>query len=199
MKRLLTIVALAGALATGGACSSTSPSPASTTTPAATTTAAPTTHNTPAPETTSGDTGSGDHTAPSPAPNPPPNPTPGNQGDRGADGSTGNNLSEQYCAQNQDPGCPAGSYVGPNAIPDPDGDGSYVPCEGTICTNPNHGAGTDPNENGGDSSLSTTGNTSGGDTQGRVAGAPCDDGAGTWVHLEGGNAAHYGTEWLCRH
>lgn len=27
-------------------------------------------------------------------------------------------------------------------------------------------------------------------------GAPCGDG-GHWVHLDGGNAAHYGTEWLC--
>ncbi|MEV6279173.1 hypothetical protein [Nocardia sp. NPDC051832] len=33
-----------------------------------------------------------------------------------------------------------------------------------------------------------------------VEGAPCgDDGRGTWVHLEGGNAAHYGTEWMCRY
>ncbi len=28
-------------------------------------------------------------------------------------------------------------------IPSPNGDGSLVPCEGTICTNPNHGAGPD--------------------------------------------------------
>lgn len=62
----------------------------------------------------------------------------------GADGSTGNHLSAEYCARNQDPACPKGSYVGPNAIPDPKGGPGYVPCEGTICTNPNHGAG-DPN------------------------------------------------------
>ncbi|MGW4533007.1 hypothetical protein ACWEOI_18830 [Nocardia sp. NPDC004340] len=31
-----------------------------------------------------------------------------------------------------------------------------------------------------------------------VQGEPCDDGRGTWVHLDGGNAAHYGTEWLCK-
>lgn len=75
---------------------------------------------------------------------------PGNGGGPvGADGSTGNNLSAQYCAQNQDPGCPVGTYVGPNAIPNPDGSGNYVPCEGTICTNPDHGAGTDPQSNGG--------------------------------------------------
>ncbi|MVU75992.1 hypothetical protein GPX89_01890 [Nocardia sp. ET3-3] len=30
-----------------------------------------------------------------------------------------------------------------------------------------------------------------------VEGEPCDNG-GHWVHLDGGNAAHYGTEWLCR-
>ncbi|MCU1643372.1 MAG: hypothetical protein JWN03_3647 [Nocardia sp.] len=29
-------------------------------------------------------------------------------------------------------------------------------------------------------------------------GAPCE-GDGHWVHLDGGNAAHYGTEWLCAH
>nr|WP_236950532.1 hypothetical protein [Mycobacterium sp. MS1601] len=84
------------------------------------------------------------------APAPPPVPTPGTRNTPpapgppevpGADGSTGNNLSPQYCAQNEDPGCPAGSYIGPDAIPSPDGDGTYVPCEGTICTNPNHGAG----------------------------------------------------------
>ncbi|WP_037176205.1 hypothetical protein [Rhodococcus sp. UNC363MFTsu5.1] len=67
----------------------------------------------------------------------------------GADGSTGNNLSTEYCARNQDPGCPIGSYVAPDAIPHPDGSGKYVPCEGTICTNPDHGAGTDPQQNGG--------------------------------------------------
>jgi hypothetical protein len=70
---------------------------------------------------------------------------PVNGGPTGADGSTGNNLSHEYCAHNQDPGCPAGSYVAPNAIKSPDGSNSYVPCEGTICTNPNYGAG-DPSE-----------------------------------------------------
>ena len=29
-------------------------------------------------------------------------------------------------------------------MPNPNGDGSMVPCEGTICTNPNHGAGDYP-------------------------------------------------------
>nr|WP_296773699.1 hypothetical protein [Rhodococcus sp. (in: high G+C Gram-positive bacteria)] len=86
-------------------------------------------------------------TASVPAPAPAPAPAPGQQG---ADGSTGNNLTPQYCANNQDPGCPAGSYnPDPNGIPNPNGDGSIVPCEGTICTNPNSGAGTDPQENGG--------------------------------------------------
>lgn len=60
---------------------------------------------------------------------------------RGADGSTNNNPSPEYCAKNQDPGCPLGSHIGPNAIPGPNGDGTWVPCADTICTNPNHGAG----------------------------------------------------------
>ena len=51
--------------------------------------------------------------------------------------------TKEYCAQNQDPACPVGSYVGPGAILDPAGGNDYVPCEGTICTNPNHGAGDD--------------------------------------------------------
>jgi hypothetical protein len=69
---------------------------------------------------------------------------PVNGGPAGADGSTGNNLTHEYCARNQDPACPVGSYVAPNAIPNPDGTSSYVVCEGTICTNPNHGAGDPP-------------------------------------------------------
>ncbi|WTL56428.1 hypothetical protein OG203_04520 [Nocardia sp. NBC_01499] len=120
----------------------------------------------------------------------PPQPTP-NPGPRGADGSTGNNLSPEYCAKNQDPGCPLGSYIGPNAIQNPNGDGTWVPCEGTICTNPNHGAGpetTPPTE-----PPSTTPQNST-----PVEGAPCE-GDGHWVHLTGDNAAHYGTEWLCQH
>ncbi|MDV3130256.1 hypothetical protein M1247_35500 [Mycobacterium sp. 21AC1] len=57
----------------------------------------------------------------------------------GADGSTGNNLTHEYCARNEDPGCPMGSYVAPDAIQNPDGSNGYVTCEGTVCTNPNHG------------------------------------------------------------
>ncbi|MGY0502134.1 hypothetical protein ACWZHB_26905 [Nocardia sp. FBN12] len=34
---------------------------------------------------------------------------------------------------------------GPNMMSNPNGDGSWVPCEGTICTNPNHGGGDSPN------------------------------------------------------
>lgn len=45
------------------------------------------------------------------------------------------------------PGAPATSTV--PMMPNPNGDGSMVPCEGTICTNPNHGAGDNPEENGG--------------------------------------------------
>lgn len=88
--------------------------------------------------------------APVTVPAPPPRPTPGiavtpiAPNAPGADGSTGNDLSPQYCAQNEDPGCPVGTYVGPGAIPNANGDGSYVPCEGTICTNPDHGGGPDP-------------------------------------------------------
>lgn len=73
---------------------------------------------------------------------------PVNGGPIGADGSTGNDLTQKYCAQNEDPGCPIGSYVAPEAMPNLNGDNNYVPCEGTICTNPNHGAGDDPDENG---------------------------------------------------
>ncbi|WP_299563084.1 hypothetical protein [uncultured Mycolicibacterium sp.] len=46
---------------------------------------------------------------------------------------------------------------GPSLIPNPNGDGTWVPCEGTICTNPNHGAGTDPADNGGAEMLSPDG------------------------------------------
>lgn len=35
------------------------------------------------------------------------------------------------------------STTPPIMIPNPNGDGSMVPCEGSICTNPNHGAGED--------------------------------------------------------
>ena len=76
-----------------------------------------------------------------------------NGGPVGADGSTNNNLTQEYCARNEDPGCPIGSYVGPNAQRDPRGGPHYVKCEGTICTNPNHGAGTDPRTNGGDNTA----------------------------------------------
>lgn len=93
---------------------------------------------------------------------------PVNGGPAGADGSTGNNLTREYCARNEDPGCPKGSYVGPNAQRDPRGGPGYVPCEGTICTNPNHGAGTDPRTNGGDNTA-----TGGWDANGNpVAGGP---------------------------
>lgn len=74
--------------------------------------------------------------------------SPVNGGPAGADGSSGNGLTQEYCARNEDPGCPVGSYVAPDAIPNPDGSNNYVPCEGTICTNPNHGAGDDPDQNG---------------------------------------------------
>ncbi|WP_257881219.1 Mesocentin [Gordonia terrae] len=69
------------------------------------------------------------------------NGNPVNGGPTGADGSTGNDQSQQYCAQNQDPACPQNTYVGPGAVKSPDGTNRYVPCEGTICTNPNQGGG----------------------------------------------------------
>lgn len=83
---------------------------------------------------------------------------PVNGGPVGADGSTGNNLTHEYCAKNEDPGCPVGSYVAPDAIQNPDGSNGYVACEGTVCTNPNRGGGddcdgtvcTNPNHGGGD-------------------------------------------------
>lgn len=93
----------------------------------------------PAPTTTVTVTDSTPPPAPAPAPAPATTPP-------AADGSTGNDVSAEYCAQNEDPGCPAGSYVGPDAILNPNGDGSYVPCEGTICTNPNYGGNTDSPE-----------------------------------------------------
>jgi hypothetical protein len=129
VKTPINIMFVAGMCALATACSQT-PQPA----PPATVTVVTSTNN----------------RAPVTAPAPPPNPTPGiavtptAPKAPAADGSTGNDLSPRYCAQNEDPGCPVGTYVGPDAIPNPNGDGSYVPCEGTICTNPDHGAGTDP-------------------------------------------------------
>jgi len=81
------------------------------------------------------------------------NGNPVNGGPVGANGATNANLTQEYCARNQDPACPKGSYVGPNAQKDPKGGPHYVQCQGTVCTNPNHGAGTDPGTNGGDSSV----------------------------------------------
>ncbi|MFC9894687.1 hypothetical protein ACFVMC_13440 [Nocardia sp. NPDC127579] len=114
---------------------------------------------------------------------------------------SGHPMSAEYCAKNQDPGCPPGSYIGADAVPSPNGDGTWVPCEGTICTNPNHGAGPDP------TSVPVVPTTTPVPSPppvttsaeaGPVAGAPCE-GDGHWVHLEGSNAEHYGTEWLCQH
>ncbi|TQF74086.1 hypothetical protein FK531_05390 [Rhodococcus spelaei] len=121
----------------------TSPSATSSTAPSTTTTTMPMLNPTQHEQAPTVQPGAQAHM---PAPTPVVTPA---AGPVGADGSTGNNLSPQYCAQNQDPGCPAGSYVGAGAIPNPDGSGNFVPCEGTICTNPDHGAGTDPQQNGG--------------------------------------------------
>ncbi|MFI6996694.1 hypothetical protein [Nocardia sp. NPDC050175] len=169
MKRVLTV--LVGMVAIWGAAACSDNSTPSTTTPKATTTtsAAPTT------------------TIPITTTVAPPLTSPQQ---RGADGSTNNNLSPEYCAKNQDPGCPLGSYIGPNAIQNPNGNGTWVPCEGTICTNPNYGAGPETTPPPVEPTSSTP--------QDRVEGAPCE-GDGRWVHLTGDNAAHYGTEWLCQH
>ncbi|MFE9581264.1 hypothetical protein ACFYO1_33160 [Nocardia sp. NPDC006044] len=145
----------------------------------------------PTPSTTSVKATTTTSSAPTTTSVPAVSPAPESTQQRGADGSTNNNLSPEYCAKNQDPGCPLGSYIGPNAIPSPNGDGTWVPCEGTICTNPNHGAG--PETTAPVATPTTTPQDSA-----RVEGAPCE-GDGRWVHLTGGDAAHYGTEWLCRH
>ncbi len=177
MKRSLTVLAGMILVLTAAACSNDNSTPATST--SAKTSVPATSTTTAAPSTT----------VPQPAPT---------TDRRGADGSTGNGLSAEYCAKNQDPGCPRGSYIGPNAIPNPNGDGTWVPCEGTICTNPNHGAGpeTTPPQ------ISTTPppveTTTPPPNNDRVEGAACE-GDGHWVHLDGGNAGHYGTEWLCRH
>ncbi len=177
MKRLLIAFAGLALIAGAAACSHDStpePKPSTTTAAPATSTTAPTTSTT------------------APASTAPAQPTT-TIAQRGADGSTGNGLSAEYCAKNQDPGCPLGSYIGPNAIPNPNGDGTWVPCEGTICTNPNHGAG--PETTTAPPVVPTTTTQPASD---RVEGGPCE-GDGHWVHLEGGNAGHYGTDWLCRH
>ncbi|GAB2712174.1 hypothetical protein [Nocardia thraciensis] len=139
---------------------------------------------TPTPTATTSVPASTTHNAPQPGPTQPPQPAP----------TTHHTTpGAEYCAKNQDSSCPPGSYIGPNAIPSPNGDGTWVPCEGTICTNPNHGANTETNP---PAPAPTT--TVPPNNDGPVAGAACgDDGRGRWVHLEGGNAEHYGTEWLC--
>ncbi|WKG12048.1 hypothetical protein QX204_11500 [Nocardia sp. PE-7] len=175
MKRALTVLAgMALVLGSAGCSTDSTPSPAPSGTAAATASS----------------------TTPASATSVPSQPTV-SPGERGADGSTGNSLGAEYCAKRQDPGCPLGSYVGPDAIENPNGDGTWVPCEGTICTNPDHGAGpgtTAPAEIPApvDVPSITPQNSA------QVEGAPCE-GDGHWVRLDGGNAGHYGTEWLCRH
>lgn len=113
------------------------------------------------------------------------NGNPVNGGPRGADGSTGNNLTRTYCATHQDPGCPAGSYVAPSVMPNPNGQGNLVPCEGTICTNPNHGAGTDPKENGGSDMQNPNGDGQDVPCEGTICTNP-NHGAGTDPDENGG-------------
>lgn len=137
MRKLLMAAFCCAAVPLAACASSQTPKPAVDTT---TVTSAPTTARSSAPATrTTSPSGS----APVVAGYWDSNGNPVNGGPPGANGSTGNNLTRGYCAQHQDPGCPAGSYVGPNAIPNPNGDNNYVPCEGTVCTNPNHGGNTE--------------------------------------------------------
>lgn len=120
------------------------------------------------------------------------NGNPVNGGPKGADGSTGNNLTKKHCAQNQDPACPAGSYVGANAILSPDGSGNYTPCEGSVCTNPNHGGGNRPTGNGGAPTTSAQPAPARDDDP---AGKPCTTGmgvAGTYIYSEDTNS------WVCQ-
>ncbi|MFD6160618.1 hypothetical protein ACFWF7_31440 [Nocardia sp. NPDC060256] len=170
MKRVLTVLVGVVVIWGAAACSDDSTPAPGTSTPKVTTTSAAATTTIPITTTVA--------------------PPPTSPQQRGADGSTNNNLSPEYCAKNQDPGCPLGSYIGPNAIQNPNGDGTWVPCEGTICTNPNYGAGPE-------TTPQVAPSTTPQDTA-RVEGAPCE-GDGRWVHLTGDNAAHYGTEWLCQH
>lgn len=64
-------------------------------------------------------------------------------GPTGADRSTGNDLTWEYCARNDDPRCPADSYVDDDAVRDPSGGPGYVTCEKNVCTTPNLGSGSD--------------------------------------------------------
>ncbi|MCA0156568.1 hypothetical protein LB823_10180 [Tsukamurella sp. M9C] len=76
----------------------------------------------------------------------------------------------------------------------PDNGGTYdVPCtgpdQGTVCTNPNHGAGDDPNENG--TAPTTTPKVRDDDPGGK----PCTTGmgvAGTYVYSDDTNS------WVCQ-
>ncbi len=76
-------------------------------------------------------------------------------------------------------------------MPNPNGDGSSVPCEGTICTNPNHGAGTDPDENGGDENATPAPEQRDDDPGGK----PCTTGmgvSGTYIWSDDSNS------WVCQ-
>ena len=82
---------------------------------------------------------------------------------------------------NRQPGKAATSTV--PMMPNPNGDGSMVPCEGTICTNPNHGAGEDPADNGGAEMPNPNGDGSAVPCEGTICtnpnhGAGEDDGEG---------------------
>ena len=71
-------------------------------------------------------------------------------------------------------------------MPNPNGDGSMVPCEGTICTNPNHGAGPNPEENGGAVMPNPNGNGESVPCEGTICTNP-NHGAGTAPEDNGGD------------
>lgn len=78
-------------------------------------------------------------------------------------------------------------------MPNPNGDGSMVPCEGTICTNPNHGAGTDPRDNGGIEMPNPNGDGSAVPCEGTICTNP-NHGAGDDAPPEPGQTQMQGPE-----
>ena len=78
-------------------------------------------------------------------------------------------------------------------MPNPNGDGSMVPCEGTICTNPNHGAGTDPDDNGGVEMPNPNGDGSAVPCEGTICTNP-NHGAGDDAPPEPGQTEMHGPE-----
>ena len=76
-------------------------------------------------------------------------------------------------------------------MPNPNGDGSMVPCEGTVCTNPNHGAGDNPEDNGGEVMPNPNGDGSEAPCEGTVCTNP-NHGAGDNPAENGGATSNPG-------